>query len=441
MLHCLRSLCPSLGLLALVTTGCGDAGSTGGGADAAVGDLAAGGDQRQNPDLAPGLATLWGLSVEVRPPTGGVSGAYVQAVSRAMFDGREIDNSKALEFAGIPRLLTIGGSLFVGPRERPELDRYTVGDDLKLTPAGVVDVSTYGDTYVDIGFIPGIAPGKAYYLNKAQQKGVIVDPAAMKITGTFDISGAQRPGFMGNIQHQGIIQFEAAVVGNLAFESALSSIAATSKPPSGDYYPKVTVDVFDTAADRLLKVAEDDRCYGPSTMVRDDNGDLYVSTYSFTGRVYQHPTVPYKPTCVLRIKAGESEFDKDFFVSFPKLLNGRECTRWYPVNARYSYCTTLTLDDLKAATGANGRPSTSTAMGEIWKIDIQQMTARKVDGLPATSPLITLGYPDGGVAVFLGVAADKDVSRSDVYRLVPATDEVKKVFQVDGYFRGFWPVR
>ena len=49
------------------------------------------------------------------------------------------------------------------------------------------------------------------------------DIRAKMIAGSFDISASQRMGFEGAALHQGIIQFEHAVVGNRAFESTLHS--------------------------------------------------------------------------------------------------------------------------------------------------------------------------------------------------------------------------
>lgn len=397
-----------------------------------------GADPNGTPDLASpgptdpsGRASVFAIDVEVRSPTGAAMAGYVQAINRSMFDGRRIDNSKALEYQGIPRLLTMGGSVFVGPRTEPTLQKFAVDEKLNLNQVGTLSVMAYGASFVDIGFIPNITPTKAYYFSASTQKGVVINPQDLSITSSFDISSSQRTGFEGSALHQGIIQFEHAVVGNRAFEATLHSASNPNR-----FYTKMTVTVYDTAADKVLKVIEDDRCYGPSTMVKADNGDVYVSSYSFSGRVYQTAGYEYKPTCALRIKSGTDDFDPTYFVSFPDLLGGRECVRWYPVNGRYSYCTTIPLADLKAAA------STSNAVGQIWKIDLETKTAKRVDGLPDTTPFITLGYPDGTDAVLLGVAASPgQFDRSLVYRLVPADDSVTKVFEVDGLFRGFWPVR
>ena len=377
-------------------------------------------------------SNVFAISVEVRTPAGATTAGYVQVIDRSMFDGRLIDNSKATEYQQIPRLMTMGGSVFVGPRTEPSLYRFSVDANNNMTQTGVLSVANYGAQFVDIGFIPNISSTKAYYLAGPTQKGVIINPNAMTIDGDFDIAGAQRPGFTGSILHQGIIQFEHAVVGNRAFESALSSVSSPQ-----NFYTSMTVNVYDTDNNVLLKTIEDDRCYGPSTMVKDPNtGDVYVSSYAFTGRIFQNPNFDYKPTCVLRINNGTDTFDPNYFVSFPDLLNGRECTRWYPVNGRYSYCTTVALADLKTAA------NTSSATGQIWKIDLEAKTGTQVAGLPDTTPIITLGYPDGHDAVLVGVAAVAgQFDHSLVYRLNPVTDEVTKVFEVNGLFRGFWPVR
>lgn len=416
-----RLLVGSLFSLALFMSGC-ETTQTGQEVDAGTVDLA-GAD--------PTAISVFAMDVEVRSPTGAAMAGYVQVIDRTMFDGRKITNSTALEYQGIPRLLTMGGNVFIGPRTEPTLYKFSVDSKLALQPAGALSVMAYGASFIDIGFIPNITPTKAYYIAGPTQKAVIINPQDMTIQGSFDISAAQRAGFEGASLHQGIFQYEQAVVGNRAFESTLSSASGPTR-----FYPKLTVSVFDTANDKLLKVIEDDRCYGPSTMVKADNGDVYVSSYSFAGRIYQTAGYDYRPTCVMRIKAGQDDFDPSYFVSFPDLLGGRECVRWYPVNGRYSYCTTIALADLKAAT------STSNAIGQIWKIDLEQKTAKRVDGLPDTTPFITLGYPDSPTSILLGVAAEAGkFDRSLVYRLVPADDSVTKVFEVDGLLRGLWPVR
>lgn len=416
-----RLLLGSLFSLALFMSGC-ETTQTGQEVDAGTVDLA-GAD--------PTAISVFAMDVEVRSPTGAAMAGYVQVIDRTMFDGRKITNSTALEYQGIPRLLTMGGNVFIGPRTEPTLYKFSVDSKLALQPAGALSVMAYGASFIDIGFIPNITPTKAYYIAGPTQKAVIINPQDMTIQGSFDISAAQRAGFEGASLHQGIFQYEQAVVGNRAFESTLSSASGPTR-----FYPKLTVSVFDTANDKLLKVIEDDRCYGPSTMVKADNGDVYVSSYSFAGRIYQTAGYDYRPTCVMRIKAGQDDFDPSYFVSFPDLLGGRECVRWYPVNGRYSYCTTIALADLKAAT------STSNAIGQIWKIDLEQKTAKRVDGLPDTTPFITLGYPDSPTSILLGVAAEAGkFDRSLVYRLVPADDSVTKVFEVDGLLRGLWPVR
>ncbi len=439
-----KSIVAKLGLagplLTLGLAGCGSGGNAPSPPDAGIGpaDLAivapadglAPGDGAP-PDLQPAAPSVFALDVEVRAPTGAATAGYVQAIDRTMFDGRLIDNSKALEYQSIPRLVTMGGNVYVGPRTEPTLLRFSVDDNLALTQTGSLSVMAYGASFIDIGFIPDIGPAKAYYLAGPTQKAVIIDPTTMTIKGDFDISGAQRNGFMGKALHQGIFQYEETVVGNRAFESTVSS---TSMPVA--FYPKMTVSVYDTTNDKLLKVIEDDRCYGPSTMVKAENGDVYVSSYSFSGKIYQTPGYDYRPTCLLRINAGQDDFDPNFFVSFPDLLGGRECPRWYPVNGRYSYCTAVQLADLKAAA------NTSNVNGEIWKIDLEMRTAKKVADLPDTTPFITLGYPDGPDSILVGVAAVAgQFDRSLVYRLVPASDGVTKVFEVNGLFRGLWPVR
>ncbi len=373
---------------------------------------------------------VFALSVEVRAPGGGAQATFIQPVNRAMFDGRRITNDNAIENEGIARLMTSGGNLFIGERTAPTIHKYEVGQDLSLTELDTISFAASGAPRIDIGQV-WVNPSKAYFLWGGTLTGVYWNPDTMEIQESFDLTSAQREGFEGLMLLQGVFLFEHAVQGNRAFVSTLHSSGS-----NGLYYPRMAVTVFDTDTDEVLKVIEDDRCYGASTMLKADNGDIYVSSYSYAGAIYKAGTYAYKPTCILRIKAGEDEFDPDFFVSFPDVLEGRECTRWYPVNERYSYAFAIPVENL-----ANAEQPHNTD-GEIWLVDLQERRGEKVEELPTTTAFLSLGYPDSHDSLVLGVTTvPGQLDRSTVYRLVPEEDSVTPIFEVDGLFRGFYPIR
>ena len=404
----------------------GEVGGAGGEAGGAGGEVGgAGGEPEPLPEL-------FEFGVEVRTPAGPAQATYVQAIHRSEFDGRHISNDNGIEIQSIARLFTIGGRAYAGEFTAPILHQYDVGDDGTMTETenSPISFADSGASRIDIAQVH-VSPTKAYFMWNATLTGVVWNPEEMVIEDNFDLSPAELEGYEGLLFLQGVFLFEHAVRDNRAFVSTLHSSSR-----DGIYYPNMTVTVFDTDNDEILKVIEDDRCYGPSTMMKADNGDIYVSSYSFTGRPYQVEDFIYKPTCVLRIPAGSDEFDPDFFVSFPAVFDGNECTRWYPVNARYSYCMAMPLEDL--ATSEN----TSRTPGELWKLDMENMVGTKVDGVPMGSPFQTLGYPDGPDSLVIGFPDEIDsLDSSTVYRLVPEEDSVTPIFTVDGLFRGFYPIR
>ncbi len=413
--------------------GVGGAGGMGGaGGEGGMGGAGGEGGMGGAGGQAAAAPNLFQFGVEVRTPAGPAQATYVQAIHRDQFDGRHIDNANGVEIQGIARLFTIGGWAFAGEWTAPLLHRYAVADDGTFTESdnSPLSFADSGATRVDIGQVH-VSPEKAYFMWSATLAGVVWNPDTMLIEDTFDLTPAVREGYEGMMLMQGAFLFEHVVRDERAFVSTLHSSNA-----DGLYYPNMTVTVFDTTTDRIIDVIEDDRCYGPSTMLKAANGDIYVSSYSFTGRPYQLEAVPYKPTCVLRIKAGEQAFDPDFFVSFPALLDGAECTRWYPVNGRYSYCMAIPLADL------SGADNTSRAPGTLWQIDLDGPAAWPVEGVPAGSPFQTLGYPDSPDSLVIGFPDQIDaLDSSTVYRLVPADSSATAIFTVDGLFRGFYPLR
>lgn len=373
---------------------------------------------------------VFALQVEVRAPGGGAQASFMQPVSRDMFDGRHINNDNAVEVESIGRLWTTGGYMYTGLRTEPTFVKYEVGEDLSLTELDTVNFMSTGASRIDIGQV-WISPTKAYFLWGGTLMGVVWNPSTMVIEDTIDLSGAELDGYEGLMLLQGVFLFEHAVHEDRAFVSTLYSSGS-----DGIYYPGMNVVVFDTENDEVLKVISDDRCYGASTMVKDDNGDIYVSSYGYAGRIFQAEGYDYKPTCILRINAGEDEFDPDFFVSFPDLMGGKESTRWYPVNGRYSYTIAIDRADLEAS------EQPFNTEGEIWMVDIVERTAKKVEGLPNSSAFYSLGYPDSDDSIVLGaLETPGELDRSVVYRLVPEEESVTPILEIDGLFRGFYPIR
>jgi hypothetical protein len=80
----------------------------------------------------------------------------------------------------------------------------------------------------------------------------------------------------------------------------------------------------DTETDSVLSFTETDRCAGATELAFDNNGDVYYRTnvnqpYS---RFAHDPKLLAEthPGCVLRIRAGEQEFDPDYLLRLEEVV-------------------------------------------------------------------------------------------------------------------------
>jgi hypothetical protein len=81
--------------------------------------------------------------------------------------------------------------------------------------------------------------------------------------------------------------------------------------------------VLDTANDEVFNVTRDERCGGLWDSVMDSNGDTYFATGIWDAA--QNRTLGAEISaapCLVRVNAGETEFDRDYFVEMSELTGG-----------------------------------------------------------------------------------------------------------------------
>ena len=94
-------------------------------------------------------------------------------------------------------------------------------------------------------------------------------------------------------------------------------------------YPAITLVVADAHTDAAPEFVEDSRCLpgGPSFV--DTNGDYYVHGAGFFGLFYAYGNPPEGTgTCALRVKAGETQFDPDYALSYEDVTGSAINTPW-----------------------------------------------------------------------------------------------------------------
>jgi hypothetical protein len=194
----------------------------------------------------------------------------------------------------------------VGLDETPTVTKYEITDDQRFVEWETIDFSGYGLTYMwrDPGLVPFLADDKAYVIDNRELQVVIWNPAAMEINGSFSLADVEDPEYP-------LTRFEA----DPTFRGDELLVLVTHSTEDDVDAPYSSLITIDTVNDRVTNIVREERCGGLWESVKDSKGDIYFSTGTWDAaenRVFgtRIATAP----CIVRVKAGESEFDPDFFL-------------------------------------------------------------------------------------------------------------------------------
>lgn len=220
----------------------------------------------------------------------------------------EIDYSRVLEVGSASSIFGPEKESFfaVGLDETPTVTKYDIVDGERFVERETIDFSSYGLTYMwrDPGLVPFLSAGKAYVIDNRELQVVVWNPAAMEIDGSFSLADVADPDYP-------LTRFEA----DPTFRGDDLLVLVTHSTEDDVGAPYTSLLTIDTVNDRVKRVVREDRCGGLWESVKDSKGDIYFSsgTWDATENRVFGEAVETAP-CIVRVKAGESEFDPDYFV-------------------------------------------------------------------------------------------------------------------------------
>ncbi|MGC4087545.1 MAG: hypothetical protein QM756_06565 [Polyangiaceae bacterium] len=229
-----------------------------------------------------------------------------------------VDFSEFREF-GNANVTVHDGRVFV--EQDGVMQRFSVNEALKL-----VDGPRF--TWADLGIPTANATSTVFISSTraytfAPQLGVIVvwNPDTMKRTGVIELEFPERAEGMDTWATDG------RVVGDKVIWNVFSGDFTSLVP-----YPALTLAIADAQSDAPPTFVEDSRCLpgGPSFL--DANGDYYVHGGGYFGYFYAYGNVPASRTCVLRVKAGEAEFDPEYLLDYEQVTGSYVNTPWIQVS-------------------------------------------------------------------------------------------------------------
>ena len=248
---------------------------------------------------------LYAISASVFGEEGNTS--YV-ALLPSLDAGTEIDYGRVLEVGSASSVFgpERGAFFAVGLDEAPTVTKYEITADESFVERETIDFSGYGLTYMwrDPGLVPFLAADKAYVIDNRELSVVIWNPAAMAISGSFSLAELEDPDYP-------LTRFEI----DPTFRGDELVVLVTHSTEDDVGAPYSSLLTIDTVNDRVAGVVREERCGGLWDSVKDSKGDIYFASGTWDAaqnRVFgmASETAP----CMVRLKAGESAFDPNYFV-------------------------------------------------------------------------------------------------------------------------------
>lgn len=265
----------------------------------ALGGCGGGGDPA--PDLgAPVAGEAYVLGSRIRMP----SGRTFYATMLPSLEPTTVDLSESLEISGFARSFAFDGAVFTMDSESLTIVRWAVDDALALSEVDRLSMANLGFSSFNALFA-FLAPDRAVYIDPQQRQVVLWNPRDMVVEGTVPFGAAALRE-----------QFEEVEILSIAVsgDRLLLPIAWTTE----DRFiaePTVGVLILDAFTGETLDVITDDRCAVAGGAFATDNGDVYVIGDSGGGAFEVFGDNDLPPPCVLRVRAGQSVFDPDYYVN------------------------------------------------------------------------------------------------------------------------------
>ncbi|HET8939732.1 MAG TPA: hypothetical protein VFN67_40110 [Polyangiales bacterium] len=301
--------------------------------------------------------------------------------------GTEVDPKQARELAGPAKLFSYGQDHWfaVGGGEEPTITRYTLdkrgklveGDSINLQPFGVQDL--WDTLYF-------VSDTQAYYPDTTNSQLIRWNPTTMQVDKTIALPETARKGF---VSYYGLTALERG-------DKLLFSVSWFDWNETDSIQPETGLVEFDTEKDELSKFEVDSRCGGITQAIELKSGDAYFVSSALAAATYRLERLETEP-CALRVKKGQSSFDKDYLTHLRDLTGGALAGEPVLAGDNALFLRVLDESDLEIEKGALTWNLTGKAAWKWsrWDLDADELTA--VDDLPASTADTFWFHIDGHV--------------------------------------------
>lgn len=388
-------------------------------------------------------ATPGGTSAEATRPLnpGDAAGPlYLIATTFITGDEREsylvttptFDESTVIDPTNGPKLLggidvsVWGGRAFAPDSNGPVMLRFDVDENNQVVQSGELSFAGVGMTSLFGTHVYIVSDTKAYAFDPAGPRIIVWDPSTMTLTGTqIDLSATSRAGWVPNLSlgtlNQGAVQRGSELLIPLSWQDQ----DGNSRFASG-------VLVIDSNTDSVLGVSEDERCGESYTNVAAPNGDVYFFPPAWSATAHYYIDM-HQPTCVLRVRAGETAFDPEYSLDLSALGAGSAASGATPDGQSGFYFASIDPALWDA------RTSDLAPFWQLWHYDFSTETSRELTTLPEWTG--HAHYANlGGEYVFVYWEETATGNRTTFYR-AEGNSEPTQLFSYDASFYSYAKLR
>lgn len=335
-----------------------------------------------------------------------------------------IDPTRGPKLLGGIVPITRNGSVFAPDSNGPVLVRYDVDANEQLVKSAELSFAGVGMTTLSGWHVYAVSDTKGYVYDPAGTRIIVWDPSTMTLTGEqIDLAAVSREGWVPslNFEYMGPRQRGAQLIVPLSWQGQ----DGNSRFASG-------LVIIDTETDEVIAVDEDERCGEAHTSVEAPSGDIYFFPPAWSSM--QHYFVEMqRPTCALRLPAGETSFAADAPLDLSALGTGSAASSGIPDGAGGFFFTTVD-EALWSGVASDVAP-----FWRMWHYEFESGVAREVSALPPWAGQAY--YANMGGELFIIFWEETSTgNRTTLYRIDGAQDPTA-LFSFEASWYGFAKIR
>ncbi|PTL84461.1 MxcI [Vitiosangium sp. GDMCC 1.1324] len=352
------------------------------------------------PCATTGNGPLYALATSIFDSDGATT--YVSILES--LDVQSVPLDQAQEHGGFATIGAIGGKLFVGDGEAPEISRYAVGTGCTLNPDGRLSFANYGPAVTPL-YKNVFVDTSTAYMQLEESRRIVWNPSAMEISGVADAPGlaAERDGL---VVKAGFDR-STAVRDGYSFQPFYWTDSSFYR-----FSPGSQIAVYSNADDRLVKLL-DAPCPGLDMATRDENGNLYFSNWVFSAAA---PVLEEgaPDTCAVRVKAGELAVDESWTHRLSEIVGGRQIAGFRYLSNQVGIVAVLHDEQMNIDENTTPSAITSGSNWRLWRVNLETGTGAPIEGLGGIAGGYYAFVLDGRTFLLLPSA---DYAKTTVYEL------------------------